>query len=191
MKTTLLSLFLVCASLLLTAQDDLYKTIATETCECISKKKVDNTNRSEVEMALGLCMMESFQAHSVDIDVSDEQAMTKFGEKVGMQMAPICPTVFASFIGDEEQEEVSAIELSGTVKSIESGEFLFLVFKENSGKEHKLLWLRYFPGSDDFKSEPKKLIGKKVTVAYQEMECFFPKLKAYYNTKEIVSLKLD
>lgn len=187
----ILTLFLVCISFVLTAQEDIYKIIATETCECITKKNVDVKNRSEVEMALGLCMMESFQAHEVDIDVSDEQAMTKFGEKVGMKMAPICPTVFASFIGDEEPEEPSAIELSGTVKSIETGEFLFLVFKESSGKEHKLLWLRYFPGSDDFKDEPKKLVGKKMTITYQEMECFFPKLKAYYNAKEILSLKLD
>lgn len=173
------------------AQDDIYKTIAKETCDCIAKRNIDAAKRAEVEMALGLCMLESINAHEIDIEVSDEAAMTKFGEQVGMQMAPICPTVFKAFIESEEEVQPQAVELTGTVKSIESGEFLYIIFKEDSGKEHKLLWFRYFPGSDDFKDNPKGLIGKKATVFYHDIECYFPKMKAYYNTKEIVELKLN
>jgi hypothetical protein len=173
------------------AQDDIYKTIAKETCDCIAKRNIDAAKRAEVEMALGLCMLESINAHKIDIEVSDETAMAKFGEQVGMQMAPICPTVFNAFIESEEETQPEIFELSGTVKSIESGEFLYVIFKEVSGKEHKLLWFRYFPGSDDFKDNPKGLIGKKATVYYHDIECYFPKMKAYYNTKEIVELKLN
>ncbi len=173
------------------AQEDVYKTIAAETCECVSKRSIDTSKRSEVEMALGLCMLESIQAHDVGIEITDDAAMSKFGERVGLQMAPICPDLFRVFMENSSTEEVVALELVGKVKSIESGEFLYLIFKEDSGKEHKLLWLRYFPGSDDFKTDPKKLIGKKMTVAYQDIECYFPKLKAYYNAKEIVEMKLE
>lgn len=172
------------------AQEDIYKTIATETCECVAKRGIDTSKRSEVEVALGLCMLESIQTHELDIELSDEAAMTAFGEKVGLQMAPICPTLFSVFMEDGE-DEVEILELVGKIKSIETDEFLFVILKDESGKEHKLLWFRYFPGSDDFKAEPKKLIGKNVTIVYENQECYFPKTKTYRDSKEIRELKLN
>lgn len=172
------------------AQEDLYKTVAKETCECVTKRNIDVNKRSEVEMALGLCMLESIQTHKIDIQITDENAMGKFGEQVGLQMAPLCPELFKAFMADEA-EEVETIELTGKIRSIESGEFLYVILKEDSGKEHKLLWLRYFSGSDDFKNDPKKLIGKNVTVTYQNLECYIPKSKEYYNNKEILDMKFQ
>jgi hypothetical protein len=195
-KLIILNLFLFVA-MSVSAQDDIHKKIAAETCDCVTKKNIDTSKRSEVEMALGLCMLQSIQANQVDIEVSDEMAMSRFGEKVGLQMAPICPDLFKVFMTEdafeeeEEPQEVQTIQLTGKVKAIESGDLVYIVLKEDSGKEHKLLWLRYFSGSDDFKDDPKKLIGKKITISYQEIECYFPKLKGYYNAKEIVELTLN
>jgi hypothetical protein len=171
------------------AQDDVYKTIATETCECVSKRNIDTSKRSEVEMALGLCMLEGIQTHDLGIDITDDAAMSKFGEKVGLQMAPICPSLFTVFMEDP-QEEKEVLELTGKIKSVETNEFLFVILKEDSGKEHALLWFRYFPGSDEFKDDPKKLVGKKITIVYQDIECYFPKQKAYNHAREIVELKI-
>jgi hypothetical protein len=191
MKKSLL-LCLLFVSTMVLAQEDIYKTIATETCDCVSKRGIDSSKRNEVEVALGLCMLESIQAHDVDVQLTDEAAMTAFGEKVGLQMAPICPLLFTAFMGDEtEEEQVAVLEVAGKVKSIEMDEFLFLIVKDDSGKEHRLLWFRYFPGSDDFKGDPKKLVGKNVTVLYENQECYFPKAKTYRDSKEIRELKLN
>jgi hypothetical protein len=189
-KITAIALFLS-FTVTVNAQEDIYKTIAQETCDCVSKRGIDTSKRNEVEIALGLCMLESIQAHDVDVQLTDEAAMTAFGEKVGLQMAPICPLLFSAFMGDAEEEGVEVLELAGKVKSIEMDEFLFIILKDDSGKEHKLLWFRYFPGSDDFKSDPKKLVGKSITVVYENQECYFPKTKTYRDSKEIRDLKLN
>lgn len=174
------------------AQEDVFKTVAKETCECLEKRTLDFTKRKEVEIALGLCMIESAQNNNMDLDMADGDAMRKLGEKVGLQMASICPKVFEAFIGDDEEtEEATNISISGKIKSIEEGDFLYVNFKEDSGKEHKLIWLRYFSGSDEFQEDPKKLVGKRGTVTYQNIECYLPKAKIYYNNKEIIDLQLE
>lgn len=170
-------------------QDEVYKTIAKETCECVSKRNVDLSKRKDVEMALGLCMIESAQRNNMELEMSDGEAMQKLGEKVGLQMAPICPDLFRAFIDDTEEAET--LSISGKIKSIETGDFLYINIKEDGGKEHKLIWLRYFPGSDEFADDPKKLVGKSVTITYQNIECYLPKAKVYYNNKEITELQIN
>jgi hypothetical protein len=190
MKKSIGLALLFCMATVAYAQDDIYKTIATETCDCVSKRGIDTSKRNEVEIALGLCMLESIQSHDVDVQLTDEAAMTAFGEKVGLQMAPICPLLFSAFMADPQEEE-EVLTLAGKIKSIEMDEFLFVILKDDSGKEHKMLWFRYFSGSDDFKNDPKKLVGKNVTVVYENQECYFPKAKTYRDSKEIRELKLN
>jgi hypothetical protein len=80
--------------------DEVYKTIAKETCECIGKKNYDYTkaDRADVEMSLGLCMLESAQKNNLPIDIADTGSMTALGEKVGVLMVGVCPDVFKVFI---------------------------------------------------------------------------------------------
>ncbi|MCZ8353364.1 MAG: hypothetical protein O9340_01430 [Cyclobacteriaceae bacterium] len=173
------------------AQDDMYKVIATETCDCIAKRNLQNPSRQELEMALGLCMLESINKNKVDIEITDERAMESYGQQVGIRMAGVCPQVFQAFMNEETvnvPEKVALLQVTGKVKAIEDGTLLTFVVREDSGKEHKLLWYGYFNGSDDYKENPKLLIGKQVTFSYKEIETFFPKAKAYINSKEIVSL---
>lgn len=141
---------------------------------------------------MGLCLLESAQATGMELDMSDAGAMRSLGEKVGMQMAGICPEVFSSFMedGGGQEEESEMVTITGKVKSVDDGDFLTISLKEDSGKEHKLMWLRYFPGSDEFQDDPKKLVGKRVEITYQSLECYQPKAKIYYNNKEITNLKL-
>ena len=65
------------------SQDDVYKIIAKETCECVTKRNIDLSKRKEVEMALGLCMIESAQRNNLDLEMTDGEAMEKLGEKSG------------------------------------------------------------------------------------------------------------
>lgn len=183
------------------AQDDVYKTIAKETCDCIAKKNYDyNTvNKQEVEMALGLCMLESAQKNNLELDMGDTETMTKLGQKVGLLMAAVCPAVFQVFAKKnteaveeivEEEDDIEYFSATGKVKAIEEKDFVYIILKEDTGKEHKFIWLYYFSGSDDFKNDPKKLIGKNITITYTQLEVFQPKTKVYYNLSIPSSLEL-
>lgn len=188
MKFTLFLFTAFVFPFLLIAQPDVHKIVANETCACLQQKDISKLkNRTEVEMAMGFCMLESAGRQNLDIDLSDQEAMRKFGEKVGVQMALICPEVFSSFFKDGQDEPAL---LSGQVKSVDVGEFVYINFKEDGGKEHRLIWTRYFPGSDDFMDNPKKLVGKKVNVAFAGAEFYSPKSKAYFIAKEITELQV-
>lgn len=174
--------------------DEVYKTIAKETCECIGKKNYDyaKADRAEVEMTLGLCMLESAQKNKLPIEISDTESMTALGEKVGLLMVGVCPDLFKVFIEkaqpEVEEDETEFFTTTGTVKSIEEKDFIFINLKDESGKDYKFIWLYYFQGSDDFKTDPKKLIGKKVEITYILLEALEPKSKVYYDLNIISGL---
>lgn len=176
------------------AQDDeaIYKTLAEEACACIHTKMEGKASlgRKELEILVGLCMLEGISKHKLDVSVSDEGAMEKFGEKLGMQMAPICPEVFTSLVEQEGDASPADVELTGQVRTVEVGEFVYLVVKESSGKEHRLLWMEYFPGSDDYQDNPKKFTGKQVSLTYKLVESYSPKAKVYYDTKVITGIQV-
>lgn len=104
MKYLLLAILLL--PLFTYAQED-FKGIAEETCACIQKKDLSAATKKSIEVALGLCMFEVIQARNIDVDISDGDAMRKFGEKVGMQMAPICPDIFTKVMDDVEQPQAA------------------------------------------------------------------------------------
>lgn len=201
-----LSLFSLVALLALTISgqaqsDEVYKAIAKETCECIGKKNYDynTTSKMEIQATLGLCMMESAQRNKLEFDMNSLEDMTKLGEKVGMQMAPICPEVFKAFMDDAiqdietdesmEEEETEYFTVTGKVKSVEEKDFVYVTLKDASGKEHKFAWFFYFEGSDEFKANPKSMIGKDVTITYILLEVLQPKTKTYYNLNILSGLQ--
>lgn len=188
MKYLLLAILLL--PLFTYAQED-FKGIAEETCACIQKKDLSAATKKSIEVALGLCMFEVIQARNIDVDISDGDAMRKFGEKVGMQMAPICPDIFTKVMDDDEQLQAAPTSetFSGIIKSIEEKEFLFVTLKDESGRDVRLVWLRHVEGADEFLSDYKKLIGKKVTLLYQNFELF--NAKGYFGYKMLTALKLE
>lgn len=174
------------------AQDDIYKTVAQETCDCISKQNLEGQAKNQVQAALGLCMLESIQKNKVEVEISDTEAMKAFGQKVGVLMAPICPAVFKLFMKEaaDEKADQKIFSLDGKIKSIEEDTFLYLVLKESSGNEHRLLWFSNFEGSDGFVTNPKTLVGKNVSLKYRSIQGYVPKAKGYMSLKELVALKL-
>jgi len=201
-----LSLFSLAALLAITLSvqaqsDEVYKTIAKETCECIGKKNYDynTTSKAEIQAALGLCMLESAKLNKLELDMSNLEAITKLGEKVGLQMAPICPEVFKAFMDDAvqdietdesvEEDETEYFTVAGKIKSVEEKDFIYVTLKEASGKEHRFAWLYYFEGSDEFKDNPKSMVGKDVTITYILLEVFQPKSKVYYNLNILSGLQ--
>jgi hypothetical protein len=166
--------------------------MAQLTCECVNGKNLDLKNRKEVEMQLGLCLLEAAGKNNINFD-SGTDSIKPMAEKVGIKMATICPAVFVSFAntGDDVQESSNTSEVSGKIKVVELTELGTIVLKEDSGKEHRLLWISYFNGSDDFVSDPKKLINKSVTVSYEMTDIYFPKTKSYITSKLIIGLKVN
>lgn len=173
--------------------DSLNAVIAQETCDCILKTDIANETKQSIEMSLGLCMLEAIQNNNVDIDISDSDAMSKFGEKIGVKMAFICPLVFEKFIAEEYEEDSNSgfLSIEGEIDSIEENELQFIIIKEANGKKTKLIWLRYFDGSNEYIKKPKKLIGKKVNITYQLIDCYLPQKKEYYSFKEIVGMEFQ
>lgn len=189
MKKILVALLLL--PLVSFAQED-YKEIAQKTCECIQKKDMSAATKKQIEVALGLCMFEVIQSLNIQVDMADGEAMRKFGEKVGMQMAPLCPAIFTKLMEETESDTASpAYEtINGVIKSIEEKEFLFVTLKDETNKEVRLVWLRHVEGADDFLNDYKKLIGKKVSVTYQNLELFNAKAKGYFGYKELLTVQV-
>lgn len=185
----LLSTIFIALSFSISAQDNIYVKIAKETCDCAEQKNLPDASKNELETALGLCMLESVQNNDIDVDISDAKAMRKLGETVGIQMAPLCPSFFEAFLLDEN-EEPAVTTVKGKIKSIDENEFLFITVMDKDKKETRMIWLRHFKGSDEFLSNPKKLIGKKVTIKYQSINCYIPSAKGYYAYKEIIELEV-
>ncbi|MCO6493475.1 MAG: hypothetical protein J5I98_33955 [Phaeodactylibacter sp.] len=188
-------LFAALSGLPLSAQDLLDK-LADESCDCISKQDVDNMSKEQMQMQLSLCMMEAvgkypeaFQKEFGNLNPSDQAAMNKFAEQIGMKMAFKCPAVLMKVADVQTQAQAAPAAtlqvLTGTIKAIDGEEFATVTLTDEQGRAHKLLWLRYFKGSERFVSEPSKVIGSKVQVKVESVEYYSPKAKDYYGRKEI------
>jgi len=177
-----------------TAQDLLDK-LADTSCDCISKKDTDSMSSEDLQMQMGFCIMEAvgkypeeFQKAYGNLDPSNQAAMTKLGEDIGMRMAAKCPSVLMKIATVETQTTVKTTtqsSITGTLKAVEGDEISLLIVEEASGRRHKLLWLGYFKGADRLTETPEKAVGRKVTVTYQEIECYSAKAKDYINCKEV------
>lgn len=185
-------------SLQLNAQSEkLLDAIAQETCDCIKKQDVSKMTAEDLQVELGICMMGSLGTHQKELDgnldISSQEAMTAFGEKVGMKMVVKCPEqmmkiVATTGIPEEEAEEVLTVE--GNFKQVEGTELTYVVVEESDGSQQRLLWLRPFEGEDLLKANGAGLKGKRIVIEYVPIECFSSQAKKYVMRKEIVSVAL-
>jgi hypothetical protein len=203
MRITLIGILLV-ASFAARSQEseDVSDVMAKETCECFQKKtngKFDDVDKATEE--LGVCLVNSYFAHEeaaskvFKIDEWNEEAGEIIGQKVGVKMLKYCPDLIvalgAADSGEEEEESSDEIVLEGKVQALEEAEFVTIKLKGNDNNLYRLMWITYFDGSEDFESNPKKLIGKNVTVTVVEINCYFAKDKKYSSVKQIVGLKVN
>lgn len=184
----------------LSAQDLLDK-LAEASCSCISQKSSDNLSSDELQIQMGFCIMEAvgkypedFQKQYGNLDFTDQQAMTKLGEDIGMRMAFKCPDVLMKMAAVETETTVTTTtvsNISGTLRAIEGDDFSQLVVEDESGRKHKLLWLGYFNGSEQLIEDQSRAIGRRVNVSYETVECYSPKANDYINCKEIKALSFE
>lgn len=175
------------------SQDPLDK-IAKESCSCVENKKLDFTKDSDikaVQMALGLCIVESFSAHQSKFSKKElaefegEGGMRKLGEKVAMKMVSYCPDVIMAmgkkYLDDKEdngdveviQEETVEADptIEGTITAIEKNQFVTIKVKDKNNRVHSFLLLDYFETASMY-TENKIKVGDTLTVGYSEIELF-------------------
>ncbi|MCY1243998.1 hypothetical protein D9M72_570460 [compost metagenome] len=121
-------------------------------------------------------------------------AMEKLGGDVGMKMAGICPDVLMSLAemgmseidSTEVEQEHSTVE--GRIVEIKSEQFLTVVIKDNSGRNHTMLMLTFFEDSN-LLIENKLKKNDKVSVDYWEQEFYDVKAKDFRYYKVIQGIK--
>ncbi len=180
------------------AGQELNDILAQETCDCMSEKNVDGMSEEQIQMEFSLCIMTSMGNHQaelekMDLDLPDQAAITRLGEQIGLKMATKCPALLmkmGAMQTEQAQKQMKTVsEMEGAIKRIEGEEFSFIVLADDQGREHRFLWLRYFPGSEKLINDMDGALGKKVKIQYSSMECFSPKIKDYYDRREITAIQ--
>lgn len=196
-NATLLLLFFTAFSFA-QKKEVVFKKLADATCEC-TKAKGEATI---TDISLGLCIFQSLDKLTPKeqkiIGYNPEKKMETIegvAENVGLEMALICPDIFANMNDSEDEvvaEEATAAEdpsIIGTFDSMVSNEFVTIkIIDENKGKKD-FIWLFPFDGDTLFiKKKVDK--GEKIQIYYREQEFFDPKTNSYQKYNEITEIKL-
>jgi hypothetical protein len=189
-KIVLLLVFIFCSIFGFSQTQEEISSLAQKTCDCLAVKTIDFKDKSAVQVALGLCLMDGIQNLNLQVELSDEGAMRELGRKVGVVMVGKCPSVFEVLIKDEINKRSSdgGNSVSGKVKAVEAKDYLTITLVEDTGREHKILWIHYFEGSDQYVQDPRSLKGKNVTIDYTMKEVYLEKSKEYVTSKQVVKM---
>jgi hypothetical protein len=178
------------------SKEQLISKISEGTCNCITKKEITKEN---LEMTLGLCMLEDFNKYEKDIEkyygknvISDESKMEALGRDVGLQMATKCPSFLKLIMEnmDDEEEVVEEVveeepSVTGKFHQMKSEQFVTFSIKETSGKTVEFILLNNFDNSFLLTENILKS-NDEIDVYYYELEMFDAKIKKFV-TYKIVS----
>jgi len=198
MKSILLA-FTLLLSVTANAQDVL-DSIAIETCKCLDDFDLNNIDSEKFTMQIGLCMIEKAMPYSdhlerefeIDFKNIDGADGEKLGQLVGIRMATTCPDKLMAFANmDTEDSEIVTNSINGILKDILTEGFNIISIEDDSGRQYSLLWLSYFENSYDLLKRKKDILGKKVSISYEEIELFDPKINEYRKFKIIKAFSFD
>ena len=198
-------LVIMCFSFQTLSAQDKIDQLAEKTCECLKTKNFKNKTKDEIEMELGFCMISEAQKLHIDMNLKDESSMEKFGEKVGLRMAAICPESFIKYLSQETKDgstlmsdylkedktSSSTQKITGTITRFTKDELAYLFVKTSEGREIKLMVLEYFTNADKLIENSKDFINKKATIEFKEVECYLPRIGEFVKLKEMTSLSID
>ncbi len=197
MKKIILLFVLLFSGLSLMQAQEMLDEIAKQGCECIGKLDLTGLSQDEKNMKFGLCLMESLgsmdqaKLKELDIDMTNQASMQKFGEKVGMKMAVNCPDVMMKIAQMQSESQLKTVsQISGTVKGVSGQELSYIQLDDGTGDVNSFLWLSKVDGADDFVSNPQAMIGKKVKISFETMDIYSPKTKGYNSKKVITSIEV-
>lgn len=190
---------------------DIYDTIASESCSCIKAKKVDftkNDDAKSMQANAGLCMINCYTAHKNEISESEQaqysgsDGMRRLGEKIGIKMMNYCPeTIIAlgmKYLDENDAKTNKVIEeikanpltfaIEGKVTAIDIKEFVTIRVKDKNNRIFNFLILDYFDTASLF-TENKIKVGDDLSVGYSEKELYDSISKDFKYFKVIISLE--
>lgn len=181
---------------------DVYDAMGKESCECLNSKVKDLSKISseELQTEIGMCILQCISTNANKlkgknkVDLTDEDAMTKFAEKIAIKMLGFCPDVIIKLGKDKLQEDAAITKLSENLK-IEgefmeqlNNEFTSIVIKEDTGRTHTFLFLTFFESSNLITDNLMKK-GNKIIVEYNEQEYYDTKAKDYRKYKVLKAIQ--
>ncbi|GAA4922932.1 hypothetical protein [Mucilaginibacter defluvii] len=204
----ILPLLLILSALVFTASAQTTTSAVTPTEQklidslCDKLNKLDLSNVKTKQQATEL-FMTAFASHADQmmeiaaergVDPSDQQAMNKLGQSIGINMMKQkCPgfiRISTIMAGQQLNQETGLKTTAGTFKRIDVKGFNYIVISTASG-EQSFLWLRQFPGSEKFMTgAAAKFTGKKIIITSEEVEAYVPAAKGYYKVKEIKGIEV-
>ncbi len=188
------------------SKDQVLEDVTNDVCKCIAAKVDEGIPQKDIEVQLGLCLINSYGKFKDDIDkhmnvsFDDPDSMEQFGQEIGMKMITICPDTFMSFAKDMIEEEVENYNtseetapkltvVSGEVVKLVTDQFNLLSFKGTNKRMYKFLWLEYFEGQE-LLSDMKDLKRKQLSVSYETKEMYDPKLQDYRTYKVLRKIEV-
>ncbi|WP_422104675.1 hypothetical protein [Winogradskyella sp.] len=187
------------------SKEEATELMAEDTCECIAKKKISKSDKKEdKEMALGLCLLESFNEHKSKSKYYRKKTLNdieQIGEDVGFVMASMCAEDFLSIFSSEELVEIVndeydvGLDGSGNAEgltieveliSMNNDVISYINVKDDYDKSHTFLITEEFEGYDLLK---RSNYGKSFTVTFKQVELFDLSEKQYVTKKVITKLE--
>ena len=167
---------------------------------CIALGKLDMSKistKAEAKAAFMDCFtkytglfMDFAKERNVSID--DEQAGEVLGKDIARDLLDEKCDGFLKLSmkmagKDDDEDEVASA--TGVFKRVDNKGFNYIIIASEGNKEQSFIWLRQFPGSENYMQSVSKLTGKKLKIKYREIEAYLPQAQGYYKLKEIVSLE--
>lgn len=199
---TALFLVFMCTATRLPAQQVLDK-LANLTCDCAAKLDT-NEEYEKLEAELGLCMLNNASQYKkevkkelhIDLETINGKNGGKLGELIGTRMAYKCPVLLIKIAALKDKGHTYGSPSSspkavikGSIVEVQTLQFLTVVIVDEKGREQKLLWLDYFDGSDELKTNLTQLKGRSFKITYIEKEFYNPSIRDYMKYKVISGME--
>jgi len=188
------------------SKEEVLDLMAEDTCECLTKKKIKTSDSmDDKQMALGLCLIKSYNNHKSKSRYFSKQKTANFekiGEEVGMIMATKCGNEFLSIFSTEElvdliddedgeteglsNSEESKLKIEVELVSMNNDAISYIETKDDFDKNHIFLITEEFEGYELLK---KSSFGKSFSITYKEVEFFDLSEKQYITKKVITNLE--
>ncbi|WP_299113279.1 hypothetical protein [uncultured Winogradskyella sp.] len=180
--------------------------MAEDTCECIAQKKLKTSDSmEEKEIALGLCLITSFNTHKGKSKYYKKKSLNdieEIGQDVGIVMATMCADDFMSIFSSEElvdiiedkeddiigfvNSEENNLSIEVELVSMNNDAISYIKAKDDFDKNHIFLITEEFEGYDLLK---KSNFGKSFTITFKEVELFDLSEKQYITKKVITKIE--
>jgi len=214
MKKISIVFTLVTISLWATSQTKTTKELLLDTlCKCITAKKeqLKNASTNDIQkefmgcfMSEGLDLLMKY-AEEKKVSLTDQEAMQKLGNSIGMELAKKCPAMMQLAINSAMAEdkidssagggisklmtEAETTEAEGTIVSLNTTEFpASIQLKQKNGTVKKIYLVSEFYTDDDNFYNTSYLPGKKVVAEVSSQKIFIPSKKKFVTVDVVVKL---